>query len=259
MPRPKRLTTALLTSFALAAAPAYAHHAMEYLETESTTTAAQGESLVYLRYDYRVDDKNNPSRDRWEITPGLAHGITDRLLADVHVHLAKFGDGHLEDDRQGEFGADGPSPFLEAAAFTLVYRVTDGAWLDVGVAGTLEVPFSRAKDLLGSKEVVAGTLILSRELPGHRNITANLTYEHEGSEGAWEYALAFKTPISADPHGIAAGIELLGDLEDIDRSWSVLPGVYIPIGSPQTILKAGVELSKNLESTRAAVMLMHRF
>ena len=54
-------------------------------------------------------------------------------------------------------------------------------------------------------------------------------------------AIGAKTPVSADPHGVAAGIEVLGDFEG-DR-WSVLPGIYAPL-SETVLLKTGIEFGR---------------
>ncbi len=239
---------------------ALGHHAMEFIETESYTTPLQGERIIYLRFDYMAPDKNDPVLDRWEWTPGIAVGLTDRLLFDIHGHYARFGAGHIEDEavREG-FGERDPSPFFEAVAASLQYRVTEDTWLDVAVGARVEVPFSRARDWLDAEEVYEGVLILAKPFAAHSLVALNLIYGLEGSDEHWEYALGVKVPISADPHGIAAGLELLGDLEDIEDSWSLIPGVYIPIAGPQTIIKAGAEIGKNADATAFSISLVHTF
>lgn len=241
-----------------------AHHAMEYIEMEGYSTARRGERVFHLHYDYRVDDSDNPNLDRWEITPGLSYGITDRLMADVHTHFAKFGTDHVVEARRAEFEPNGPSPFMEAVAVALQYRLTEGLPLNAALAGTWELPLSRSKDILGSEDhVYIGTLILSRDFGRHANLCLNLTYETEGSENEWAWALGVKTPISADPHGIAAGIEIGGDFEG--RRWSLLPGIYAPF-SETIILKTGLEIGAEkddadrwADSLRASVTVMYRF
>lgn len=243
---------------------AFAHHAMEYIEMESYSTAKRGEKVFHLHYDYMVDDSDNTDLDHWEFTPGLSYGITDRLMADIHTHFAKFGIGHIVEDRMAEFEPNGPSPFMEAVALTLQYRLTQGWPVDVALAGTWEIPFSRAEELLGSEDhVYIGTLILSREFGEHGNMCANFTYEVEDDEDEWSWALGVKNPISADPHGIAAGVELMGDFEG--NRWSVLPGVYAPISETIT-LKTGIELGQEkdeddrwADTLRANVTMMYRF
>ena len=239
-----------------------AHHAMEYIEMESYTTARKGEAVYHLHYDQMVDDEDNPGLDHWELTPGFSYGIVDRLMLDKHTHFAKFGVGHVVPDRQAEFAPGGPSPFMEAVATSLQYRVTEGAIVDVAVVGTLEVPFGRSEDLLGSEDnVYAGLLILGKDFEGHRNITANLGYEKEGDEDGISWGLAAKSPISPETHGIAAGIELLGSFEDAGDNWSILPGVYMPLGGQNTTLKTGLELGKadGAGTMRANVTLMYKF
>lgn len=243
---------------------AQAHHAMEYIEMESYSTARRGEKVLHLHYDYMVDDADNPRLDHWEFTPGMSYGITDRLMVDVHGHYAGFGADHVIDERRAEFEPDGPSPFLEAAAVVLQARLTEGGPVDVAVSGTWEIPFSRAEDLLGSEDMVyAGTLILGRTFGEHGNVTANFNYEAEGDEDEWTWALGVKNPISADPHGIAAGVEVMGDFEG--TAWTVMPGVYAPI-SETIILKTGIALGQEqddedrwVNTSRANVSLMYRF
>lgn len=238
---------------------AHAHHALEYIETDSYTTPRKGEKVISLRYDYMVEDKDDPSLDHWEFTPGISYGITDRLMFDAHTHYARFGVGHLGEDVAPQFETRDPSPFFEAAAFTLQYRVTEGGWIDVAVAASIEVPFERARDWLDSSEVYEGTLILSKPFGAHGNVTLNLSYAVEGSEDTSEFALAVKTPISDDPHGIAAGLEWLGDLEDFSGGWSIMPGVYIPLAGSATILKVGAAIGKHADSTKITVALMVPF
>ena len=104
----------------------------------SYTTARQGEVVYHLHYDHMVDDADNPKLDHWELTPGFSYGILDRLMFDIHTHFAKFGAAHVVPDKQGDFGESGLSPFMEAVAASLQYRVTEGALVDAAVVGTLE-------------------------------------------------------------------------------------------------------------------------
>lgn len=249
---------AIVGLWAVALPAAWAHHAMEFIDTESFSTMRRGEYLFHLHYDYMSESKDDPRQDHWEFTPGMAYGISDRLMFDAHVHYAKFENGRIVEDRQAEFEPDGPSPFLEAAAFTLQYRVTEGGPVEVGVAGTFEVPFDRARDLLDSDEVYEATLILSRSFGRHGNICFNLKAGWEGSEDYQEILLGVKEALSAHPHGIAGGIEFKADLDHPDETWSVLPGIYFPV-SEQTTMKTGIEIGKDQDYTRANVTLMHRF
>lgn len=241
-----------------------AHHAMEYIEMESYSTAKRGEAVFHVHYDYMIDDADNPKADHWEYTPGIACGITDRLMFDVHTHFAKFGEEHIVEEEKDNYEGTGASPFLEAAAATLQYRLTEDLPVDVGLSGTIEVPFSRAGVLLGSNDnVYEAMLILSRDFGTHANIAANLSYEQEGDDGSAGWALGIKTPISADPHGIAAGIEILGDFEN--RAWSILPGMYAPLGDG-IVFKTGLEFGqeegadgKTADTSRASVSLMYKF
>lgn len=243
---------------ALLAAPALAHHALEFIELESYSTSRKGEGLFHLHYDYMSEDKDDPRQDHWELTPGFAYGITDRLMFDVHGHYAKFNNGLLVEERQPEFEPDGPPPFFEALAFTLQYRVTEGAPIDVAVSASYELPLDRAKDLLGSEEGYEGTLILTRNFGVHGNVTVNLTAGWEGDEDYQEWGIGVRESLTGQPHGTAAGLEVLGSFDDFEESWSILPGVYIPLNE-QTLLKTGFEIGKDADYTRANLTLMHRF
>lgn len=246
------------------AGPAAAHHAMEYIEVESYSTAKHGESVFHIHYDYMVDDTDNPKADHWEFTPGIAYGITDRLMFDIHTHFAKFGEDHIVEAERENYENTGSSPFMEAVAATLQYRLTEGWPIEVGLSGTIEVPFERAEDLLGSKDNVhQGKLILSRDFGSHGNICLNVHYEEEGGEDSTGWAMGVKTPVSADPHGISAGIELMGDLDG--EAWSILPGVYAPLGDG-IVLKTGLEFGQeededgNIADTiRTSISLMYKF
>ena len=243
---------------------ALAHHAMEYIEIESYTTTRRGEFLFHLHYDYMVDDSDNPDADHWEFTPGIAYGFTDRLMFDIHTHFAKFGQEHVVEEKRDDFEPSGPSPFMEAVAATLQYRLTENWPINIGISGTIEIPLSRAEELLGSEDnVYEGKLILSRDFAEHSNITINISYEEEGSENSTGWALGAKTPISADPHGIAGGIEIFGDFDR--TTWSIMPGIYAPL-SDGIVIKSGLEFGQTEDeegnwagSLRASMALMYKF
>jgi hypothetical protein len=241
---------------------ALGHHALEYIEMESYSTTRRGERVLHLHYDYMVDDRDNPDLDHWEFTPGISYGITDRLMLDLHTHFASFGIDHIVDDERDQFEPGGPSPFMEAAAGTLQYRLVEGWLIDIAVAATLEVPFSRAETLLGSTDnVYCGMLIIGREFGDHGNLTLNLAYEEEGEEDDTTWALGIKAPLSDDPHGIAGGVEFLGSFDDTGDNWAILPGVYIPVGGSRVMLKSGLEFGKadGADTRRANVTLMTTF
>lgn len=241
---------------------AEAHHAMEYIEMESASTPHQGEWVFHLHYDYMVDDQENPRLDHWEFTPGLSWGILDRLMLDVHTHFAQFGSDHIIEEEREQYEPDGPSPFLEAVAGSLQLRLSDGWPVELALVGSLELPLGRAEELLGSEDpVVGGLLVAGWEFGAHGNLTANLAYEVEGEEDDFSWALGVKNPLSADPHGIAAGLEVMGSVEEVSDNWSVLPGVYFPLSGSGTILKTGLEAGRadGADTLRANVTLMHRF
>jgi hypothetical protein len=263
MKRVVLISLAVLSCVCLASS-AYPHHAMEYIEIESYDTAKHGEFVSHFHYDYMVDDANNPKADHWEFTPGIAYGLTHRLMCDVHTHFAKFGEDHVVADKRADYAVTGTSPFMEAAAISVQYRLTENRPVDFGLSGTIEIPFSRAKDLLGSENnVYQGLLIVSRGFGTHANVCVNISYEQEGDENSAAWAFGLKNPISADPHGIAAGVEAMGNFEG--TSWSILPGVYAPIGDG-IVFKTGLQFGQEedeegntADTMRAGVSLMYRF
>ncbi|HSG28103.1 MAG TPA: hypothetical protein VLA34_06465 [Candidatus Krumholzibacterium sp.] len=251
------------TILAMLAAPerAAAHHAMEYIEIESYSTARKGEFVYHLHYDYMVDDAERPEFDHWELTPGVSYGITSRLMFDLHTHFAKFGTGHLA-GYDARYDPLGPSPFMEAAAGCFQYRLTEGWPVELAVAAGFEIPFARAKDLLGSEDFGwSGLLIASRTFEDHSNITLNICHEREGDEGETFWAIGGKRPLTGDSHGFAAGVEIMGSFEETGDNWSVLPGFYMPLGSQAITLKSGIELGKGggADILRSNVTLMYRF
>jgi hypothetical protein len=255
------LTVGILAVIA-ASTPAAGHHAMEYIEMESYEIARRGEFVFHLHYDYMVDNACNPREDHWELTPGLSYGVIDKLMLDVHTHFAKFGADLVVEDERAGYEPMGPSPMFEAMAVSLQYPLTEGWPVNVAVIGTLEVPFSDAERLLGSEDLIyEGVVILGMDFGLHSNVTVNLGYEREGEEDALSWALGIKRPISDDPHGIAAGVEVMGSGEEVNDNWSVLPGVYMPLGAPNVILKTGLEFGKGegAVTRRANITLMYQF
>lgn len=233
-----------------------AHHAMEFIEMESYNTAFKGDFVFHLHYDYMVDDQDNPKLDHWEYTPGLSYGITSRLMLDVHAHLSKFGVDHVLPEFHSDYEPDGPSPFMEAMAFSLQYRLTRSFPIDIGIVGSCEFPFQQSKDILGGEEMVSGTLIFSKTSEKHSTVCLNLTAGQDGSDHFESWALGGKMAISDDPHGIAAGIEILGDF---DGTQTILPGIYIPLGSENMSLKTGIEWEPSGDSLRANITFLFRF
>lgn len=236
---------------------AFAHHAMEYVSLESYSTAKQGEKVFHVHYDYMVDENGNPALDHYEFTPGITYGITNRLMFDIHTHFAKFGKDHLIEAEQENFGEMGPSPFMEAFALAIQFRVTEDFPIDIAIAGVYEEPFKRSIDLLDGQRVFEGCLILSKDFAEHSNVCLNLKGGLDGEEKFTEWAFGVKIPISADSHGIAAGIEFHGDFEEVVENSSILPGVYFPLGSEDTVFKTGIEFGK--DNIHVNATLMYRF
>lgn len=253
----KKINTLTILLFSFLLSPLlYSHHAMEFIELESYNTAAKEEVVFHLHFDYMVDDKNNPDMDHWEYTPGFSYGITDRLMFDVHTHFAKFNNGHIIEPFNTKFNPSGPSPFMEAMALSLQYRITTDFPIDIAVSALWEIPFNNGQEFLGSEQVYEAVLILSKSFSNHINITGNLTLGREGSENFSAWGIGLKVPLTSQSHGISAGIELLGDF---NGDYSVLTGVYLPLGSENIILKTGIEIGKGSEHKRLNTTLMFRF
>jgi len=237
--------------YVLIAGTLFAHHAMEYIEMESYSTAFKGEKIFHLHYDYYVEDSDNPIFDHWELTPGISYGITNYVMFDVHTHFARFGRGFIVDQNVTEL-----SPFIEALAMALQVRFKKFMPLDIAFVFGYEIPFERSKKYLDGKEVYEGKIILSRDFGEHSNVTMNFTFSKDGEEFIKEWAFGIKTPLSSDPDGIAGGIEILGDYEG---ALFFLPGLYMPI-EENIIFKAGIGAGNSKStSLRANVTLMYRF
>ncbi len=269
----KTTAAALLAAGAMTAAlpSAYAHHALEFIDVSSYTLTGQGESAVYLIYDHKTDDADDPGSERWEFTPGLSYGVTDWLMVDAHTHYAKFGPNYIDqgylnglaEDVRARTESEGAAAMLEAAAVSAqvaLPRFND--FVDVGFSLAMEIPFSQAEEVLGSDTLgYSAELILRRELPGHRMITANLINvmedEGDGYEHSQEWRLGFRTPVSPNPEGIAVGLELSGSFDEGD--WFFMPGVYAPITS-SVMAKMGLQMNGDeMEAHRFHASLMYLF
>jgi len=241
----KKLFYVLITGILLA------HHAKEYIEVESYSTSFKGGKIFHFHYDYYVEDSEHPIFDHWELTPGMSYGITNYLMFDIHTHFAKFGRGFIVDQSVEEL-----SPFIEALAMALQLRLKRFMPLDIAFVFAYEIPFERSKRYLGGKEVYEGKMILSRDFGEHSNITMNFVFAKDGEEFIKEWAFGIKTPFSSDLHGIAGGIEILGDYEG---ALFFLPGLFIPI-EENVIFKAGIGAGNSKStSLRANVTFMYSF
>jgi len=232
-----------------------AHHAMEFIELESYNTAPQGAFVFHLHHDYMVDDQEKPGLDHWELTPGLSYGITDRLMFDVHGHFAKFGADHLVPKQSAQYSPLGPSPFIEALAFALQYRITEKSPIETSITLGYEEALQRSVELLDGQRVFAARLILNKSFAGHRNILLNLYGEMDGDELVTGWGLGFRSPLTPDAHGISAGVELLGDFKG---EYSILPGIYFPLGMQDIVFKTGLEFTPDGVS-RSNLTLMYQF
>ncbi|MBT9148265.1 MAG: hypothetical protein DDT32_02037 [Syntrophomonadaceae bacterium] len=235
----------------------FAHHAMEYIELEGYTMTGEGEKVFYVMYDYTVPDKDVSGKNHWEITPGMSYGITERLMFDIHTHFAKFGAEHVVEEERGRY-PEGPSPFIEAFAGSLQYQLTrkNQFPIDIALAAKYEYPLSRSRKILGGERVIKGTLILSKDLTGHRNTCLNLSYGKDGDEKVREWGVGVRTPLTVDPHGVALSLELLGDFKG---AAFLLTGIFLPV-MENTIFRVGLGLgNKKADDLRFHTGLMHRF
>lgn len=267
----KTFSAAILTCFCLWQSPAHAHHALEFIDVTSYTLAEKGQFVFYLFYDHKSIDADDPGFERWEFTPGLSYGVTDWLMVDAHTHYAKFGANYVEEDYLEGLPADararteiqGASPMLEAVtvgAQVAVPRFNN--FVDVGFLVAAEFPFRQARRVLGAdKPVYEAELILHREFGGHRIIAANLinVMEHDGEryEHEQEWRLGFRSPLTPNPDGIAAGLELEGNFSDSD--WFFMPAVYAPIMG-NAIFKTGLQVNgREGKAHRFHASLMYLF
>lgn len=266
----KSFAAAMFMAGAVYLPQAGAHHALEYIDTSSYTITERGQAITYLMYDHQSGDQNNPGLERWEFTPGISYGVTDWLMVDAHTHYAKFGRVYLDDDYVDDLpdgvrervDINGAAPMLEAAALgaqVAIPRFND--FVDVGLAVGVEIPFSQAKKALGADKLgYEFELILHREIAEHVMVTANIINvmedEGDGYEHTQEWRLGFRMPISPNPDGIAAGLELEGSFEE--SAYNIMPGIYAPITN-NAIAKMGLQVNKDFEAARFHASLMYLF
>ncbi|MEA3285749.1 MAG: hypothetical protein U9Q77_00025, partial [Candidatus Marinimicrobia bacterium] len=212
--------------------------------------------VFHLHHDYMVDDREQPDLDHWELTPGLSYGITDRLMVDLHGHFAKFGGGHLVSSTESAYNTLGPSPFIEAIALALQYQITKNSPVEIGITLGYEEPLNRSVELLDGQRVFAAALIVNKAFNGHRNLLVNFYGELEDEDVAYGWGIGFRSPLTPLAHGVAAGLELLGDF---DGEYSILPGIYFPLGMQDIVFKTGLEFAPNQGATRSNITLMYRF
>lgn len=223
---------------------AFGHHAMDYIEMESYSTPKQWEFLVHLHYDFMSDQRLNPDYDHWELTPGFSVGLHDRLMFDIHTHFAQFSQMNLDPSKQASY-TNGTSPFIEAIAASLQFRITDYKQLPIDIAATIsvEVPMPDAMNLLGSEFGYGASLIFGWNWGLHNNITVNLTYEGEGLHShSFGWAVGTKFVLSLDDaHAPCIGLEVMGDFAG---AVALMPGFYLSINS-STTLKTGLLIGLN--------------
>lgn len=208
-----------------------AHHAKEYLKTESYALAPKGKFILFNGFDYY---KFNSSFYSWEFTPTLTYGITDRLMAGFHVHYYK--------------NSDFSAPFIEAGAVALQYQITkpNTYFLDIAWITEFEFPFKKSRKEMAGAQLLINTLVLSKELSNDMNITMNLRYEQELSKDKkhlFEYNLGTKGYPVKSIEWLEAGLELHGSLGNNAEIY-MTPGIYAEL-SKLVVLKAGVSIGLN--------------
>lgn len=234
----------------------HAHHAMEFIDLEGYTTPSAGMAILHLHHDYMIDDRENPGLDHWEYTPGFSLGITDQLMLDIHTHFARFGIDHFDQETAQAYGPTGPSPFMEAAAISMQYRLPETWKVQLAASVFYELPFKRSQDLLNGKPVVGGSFIANLPLRGHSNLLLNLLTEVEEGEQTFVWGLGYRQPLTSVEHGVSAGIELISEL---DGDTMVLPGLYMPLGMQGIILKTGLGFVPGQGVVRSNLSLMYSF
>lgn len=254
----QRSTIKTLLLILIISATSYGHHAMEFIQLESYNTAPRGTYVFHIHHDYMVDDIDQPNLDHWELTPGLSYGITDRVMIDVHSHFAKFGYSHLDMmTAPHQFYPTGPSPFMEAFALALQVRLTKAeSPVQFAATFTFEEAFKRSVELIGGQRVFATTLILSKTFGEHRTFLLNFTSEIEDENLVHSWGLGMRSPLTQHSHGVNAGLEFFGDYHG---NYSILPGIYFPLGMEDIVFKTGIEFSPAFGATRSNISLMYRF
>ncbi len=230
----------------------FSHHAMEYIELESFTIAPKGGSVFHLHYDYMVDDNNDASLDHWEITPGISYGAASFLMFDIHTHFAKFGPGHIVPEKLQQYPL-GTTAMMEAVALSLQAEIINSV-IQIGAGLTYEYPYQQAQDILDGKQVGEAVLIIAKEFEEHKNVTLNIKYGKEESvDGAFEWGLGTKTPLTDDEHGIGAGIEISGNVPQANESFgiNVMQGFYIPFAE-NIRLKTGIAVGYDFKAEKSS-------
>ncbi len=249
----------ILVILFLLATDLFAHGALEFIDLQTYEIGNAGSTQLYFQYDYISDDSNDPKSDHWEFTPGVSYSIINKLQIDIHTHFAKFESNHLVAPYRTDYEHTGSSPFMEAVAAVVQYQITSELPVNFAIALMTEVPFKRAKQLLGSdKNLYGAMLIAGYDFGKHSNLTFNLVYENEGEDDTTTWGLGCKTPLGQDDHGVNAGLEIISDF-DFD-TWSILPGIYIPI-SEGIMAKSGIAFGQEeaAQTLRASVSFMYSF
>lgn len=247
----KHVSFVLLLFLTVADIPStvYAHHAKEFLRTESYAQPPMGGMAIFSGFDYFKPEYRGSANDEWEYTPTIAYGIFDQLMFNFHTHLK-----HIPNY----------SPFFEAIATSLQYQVTrpEKYFLDIACALQYEIPLPRSRELLDGKHILTPTLILSKELPHDINVTFNFYYSREiayGSGNEFGYSAAVKGHIIPSVNWMEAGLEFIGTI-DKDPCLSIVPGIYVSLGN-YIVLKGGSSfgLTENTEDFAIHIIAAFNF
>lgn len=211
-----------------------AHHAKEYFNTESYAVSPQGGLILFNGFDYY---QSAPGTYHWEYTPTLIYGLTNRLMLGFHSHY--YQNNNLS------------KPIFEAGAFALQYQLTkpDEQFLDIALITEYEFPYKKSVEQLDGTHLWINTLVLSKELPGDINTTANIKYEQELNESKanqFQFNLAGKGHPIPKFDWLEGGVELWGTTGSNPELYTTA-GFFAQV-SPKILIKSGITIGLNTNS-----------
>ena len=205
-----RRITLILVVLVFVAAPLFAHHGKDFLLVESyelphpkTLYAVSAEEVLFGRGTVTFRDE-----------PSLLFGLTDRVAAEVHVHIEK---------------EPGRSAGLSAIAPAVHVSLVDSDVLHAGLSAEYEIGRH------GNGNAAAVRLILGRSI-GEGAFVGNIGLERaHGSSTRAIYAVGYRPDMEARQ---SWGIEAQGALRHGEQQEAIVAG-YGQIGDRLTF-KAGV-------------------
>lgn len=200
-------------------APARAHHGRDFLLAQTADLPHAGQFFLVARQD-RIDDGEE---EEIEAEPTLLWGAMDRLMLELHAHVARPSGGSFD---------------LEAVAPAVTWRLTPLAnpW---GLALSAEYEFSQSHE---EADRVEARLALSRELATARWAFDLVTEEAQEDEAdvEWGYAAGFRHRLR---QGLDWGLEAAGGFESEAEDEALL-GLYFDPAERWTVqLGAGTAIS----------------